>query len=242
MSSIQSYILHTITFFKYPNSKVSHSLPLGLKIKYLLFSFTLIFIGAFCSALMTRFLEKIGVMPQYENLGKSSLYESYDFFTLCFITILIAPIVEELSFRSLLKPSKVNYTLSIGFMFYVGVSYFFGSFYIIDENFIVKVGGVFIVMGVMVAFFEKRNWVKINSFGEKNFVLIFYVVSILFGYLHLLNFGDVSLDKMLFSPVIVFPFVVMGVVLGYVRIILGLKWAITLHVLFNAFIVLVHLE
>jgi hypothetical protein len=74
---------------------------------------------------------------------------------------------------------------------------------------------------------------KVKAFWVKNYVAIFYSSAIYFGYVHLGNFGTLTYEKALFSPIIVLQFVVLGIMFGYVRVRLGLLWGIMLHIMFN---------
>ncbi|MEH6680084.1 MAG: CPBP family intramembrane glutamic endopeptidase [Sediminicola sp.] len=63
---------------------------------------------------------------------------------------------------------------------------------------------------------------------HKNFSYFFYASAVLFGMAHLFNFQEGS-HLLYLAPLLVAPQIVMGLILGYIRIKLGLHWSILLH-------------
>ena len=60
----------------------------------------------------------------------------------------------------------------------------------------------------------------------------FYLISIAFGLIHILNF-EPSLNIYLLAPILVAPQIVIGINLGYLRIRFGLIWSILFHAFHN---------
>lgn len=74
----------------------------------------------------------------------------------------------------------------------------------------------------------------LSWFREKTyFKYTYYASIILFGYVHLLNF-DLFKEILILSPILVGPQLILGSFLGYVRVKMGLGWAIILHASHNA--------
>lgn len=71
---------------------------------------------------------------------------------------------------------------------------------------------------------------------QKYFRLAFYVFTLLFGYIHIFNF-DITIKILIFSPILVAPQIILGGFLGFLRVRLGLVYAMILHALFNATLV-----
>lgn len=69
--------------------------------------------------------------------------------------------------------------------------------------------------------------------NQSRFKYAFYGFTILFGYIHIFNY-EFTPKILLFSPILVAPQLVLGVLLGYLRVKLGLLYAMLLHALFNA--------
>jgi len=69
------------------------------------------------------------------------------------------------------------------------------------------------------------------------FPFAFYCSFVLFGLIHLGNF-EITPAVLLLSPLLVAPQTIMGVFLGYIRVRLGLSWAILLHASHNGILFL----
>lgn len=68
------------------------------------------------------------------------------------------------------------------------------------------------------------------------FKLIFYGFAIAFAYVHLFNY-QVDRQILIFSPILVAPQLILGLVFGYIRIRLGLIWAMAMHACYNGLLV-----
>lgn len=67
---------------------------------------------------------------------------------------------------------------------------------------------------------------------SRYFGIIFYLFTLVFGFYHITNF-EISLNVIYFAPLLVSPQLCIGLILGYVRVKLGLIWAIVLHSMYN---------
>ena len=80
---------------------------------------------------------------------------------------------------------------------------------------------------------NKINLLKtIRNFWNKFYAWIFYLITIAFGLIHILNFKP-SLNIYLLAPVLVAPQILIGINLGYLRIRFGLIWSILFHSFYN---------
>lgn len=64
------------------------------------------------------------------------------------------------------------------------------------------------------------------------FKYIFYFIALGFGFIHITNF-EISKTILILSPLLVAPQIIAGLILGYIRVRLGLLYSILLHSLFN---------
>lgn len=64
------------------------------------------------------------------------------------------------------------------------------------------------------------------------FNLILYLFTLVFGFYHITNF-ELTTTVLLFSPLLVAPQISVGFFLGFIRVRLGLFWAIALHASYN---------
>jgi membrane protease YdiL (CAAX protease family) len=68
------------------------------------------------------------------------------------------------------------------------------------------------------------------------FQVAFFVMAILFGYVHLFNY-QIDTQILLFSPILVAPQMILGLIFGYIRIRFGFLWAVAMHACYNGFLV-----
>lgn len=77
----------------------------------------------------------------------------------------------------------------------------------------------------------------LTLFDKKYFKIAFYVFAILFGYVHLFNF-EITPKVLLFSPILVLPQIVLGLIFGYVRVRFGLLYSMLLHACYNGILII----
>lgn len=77
----------------------------------------------------------------------------------------------------------------------------------------------------------------LTLFSKKFFKIGFYTLAILFGYIHLFNF-EITTKIILLSPLFVAPQIIIGLVFGYVRVRLGLLYAMLLHACYNGVLII----
>ena len=120
-----------------------------------------------------------------------------------FFAVVIAPLFEELMFRLILK--------------------FRSNFLILWP----------LQLLILLQRDNKINLLKtIRNFWDKFYGWIFYLITIAFGLIHILNF-EPSLNIYLLAPVLVAPQILIGINLGYLRIRFGLIWSILFHAFYN---------
>lgn len=80
------------------------------------------------------------------------------------------------------------------------------------------------------------NFNKFKGYLLQNRVLIFkiffYIIAILFGLIHISNF-DKWRQFLYLAPIIVFPQILAGIILGYIRIKFGFFWGVFYHSCYN---------
>jgi hypothetical protein len=143
--------------------------------------------------------------------------------------ILLAPIIEELLFRLLLVFNKKNLVILIITTFALLV------YFIIGENILKTV--LFLLLGVILMIvFKYHDQCKV--YFIRNFKLSFFLIAVIFAFLHFFNFLGVSPSNFLFLPLFIIPQVILGLILGYIRITYGLVYSIFFHVLVNSFVLI----
>ncbi len=161
-----------IDFVKNPNKPYYPELAKKDKLQHIIRHFLPICImAAFLIGMLTYVLEKA-------KLFDAVISRDYDFWTLLFAAVLLAPPVEELIFRGFLGPLRRK-------------SYF--------------------------------RW-------------LYYVSSLVFGFVHLVNYENGS-SLLPFFLILTGPQIFIGLLLGYIRIVYGFKYAVLLHAVYNLFVI-----
>lgn len=139
---------------------------------------------------------------------------------------IIAPIMEEILFRLVIRVNKLNLILFVVFLI-VSVLY---------EKYILSTVAYYIFVGVflLLLLFKKFNY-KINNHCEKNnfLPLLTYLSCLFFGLFHLSNFKDTDPIE-----IVVIAYLFSQILAGFVFVLLRLKFGITtsilLHILINS--------
>ena len=74
-------------------------------------------------------------------------------------------------------------------------------------------------------------------FSRKKFKIAFYILAVLFGYMHIFNF-EITTKVLLFSPILVLPQMALGLIFGYIRVRFGLLYSMLLHMCYNGVIII----
>jgi len=168
-------------------------------------------------------LKLLGLMPEKDELDLSGRY--------IFYVILVGPIIEELVFRLSIRYSRINLTLTLLFVVVVVGRLCLGWMKAV-------VVAAFLLIIIYLLLFRKevtRTDMALKEFWANHFNLIFYICTLSFGLMHITNFQNVGLQECLLSPLITAPQIILGFILGYVRIRYqnGFVMAILLHILLN---------
>jgi len=70
---------------------------------------------------------------------------------------------------------------------------------------------------------------------KSSFKYVFYGLTLIFGFYHITNF-EITTTIVLLSALLVAPQICVGALLGFIRVRLGLLWAIALHAMYNSFL------
>lgn len=142
-----------------------------------------------------------------ENHALENLIKSVSIPVLFLLLVIVIPFFEELLFRLYLR-YKDNYAL----------------------HFIVSVASLT----------GKRNQQKVATFlssvWTKRYKFIFYFSAVVFGMVHLTNF-EFSYTILLLSPLLVAPQIILGLIIGYLRVRDGFITGFLMHGLHNALFV-----
>ncbi|MEM8641847.1 MAG: CPBP family glutamic-type intramembrane protease [Cyanobacteria bacterium P01_G01_bin.54] len=144
--------------------------------------------------------------------------------------VVAAPIVEELLFRLPLRGSLFNLGFSSSLFLGLGL-----------VGFTPLRGAVLMLIVVVLTSLNLQLWRlrppsrAIAQFYQRFPRLIFYTLTVLFGAVHITNYGT---QVWLFLPLLVLPQVIIGLLFGFVRVRYGFAWAIGLHAFHNGCLLL----
>ncbi|WP_409013947.1 type II CAAX prenyl endopeptidase Rce1 family protein [Dyadobacter sp. CY356] len=170
------------------------------------------------------------------DISMKSLHQNFHEKGLIYMIIiicLVAPIIEEISFRLCLRYSSWNLSLMIGCWIYTILAQIIKSKVSFWGNFIF----MYPIMALPIVYFFLEKCKIMNSafdnFWSVNSRPIFYLSVVLFAFSHTFNF-EVDLLTLIMIPILTLPQAIMGVILSYTRLKFGIIYSICLHIIFNA--------
>lgn len=185
-----------------------------------------------------------------ENHAVVDLMINQPIYVLVLLAIIWAPLAEELTFRLPLKYSPFRFGFGLAFIVVLVINllaiiwppvtdlipWLYPDSRIVD----LLIGvGIIAVIGCTVGWIlkKKTSMNAFNDFYSNKFIWLFYGSALIFGVLHLANYA--RLDQIWYlTPLLIFPQVMLGLVLGYVRMRYGLGWAMLNHLIHNALLVI----
>ncbi|GAF05774.1 CAAX amino terminal protease [Saccharicrinis fermentans DSM 9555 = JCM 21142] len=232
-TTVKSYIY----FLKHPNyNSCDQSVPQKIKelIKLYLITLGLIFLsGIFIELFIIldvfgEYSQEISKVPEFTSKNNTYIY--------VLIAMICGPVFEEFMFRLLL--TKYNRKFII-----ISLSLIIGYFITqIFNSYLLAISSVFIysimTYGYPVIFalplFIMLNRIKFDfeKIWIKNHPIIFYSMTLFFAIVHMQTL-TMSNEHYLFLPILMLPFIVLSISLGYIRIKLGILYAIIFHFLIN---------
>ncbi|MEL6381948.1 MAG: CPBP family glutamic-type intramembrane protease [Cyanobacteria bacterium J06626_18] len=204
----------------------------------------------FWFSLLVRLLLSIPLMWAVSAAGMdnqlTAAFEGMPVLLILGLGALLIPVIEELWFRLFLRPSPINLVgalLAIAYL--VGVQ----LLPILSESSLAAAlsgnnqwvspwGVLFLIVlgsfGLYLLVKRYYNPRHAEQFYSKNIAYLYYASSLLFGFIHVFNFAGIW-QHFYLSPLIMLPYTVIGLVLGYIRIQHGFQWAVGLHAVNNAY-------
>lgn len=146
------------------------------------------------------------------------------------VSAILAPLMEEITFRLGLKFSLRRLALSLSF----GVVMLAGMIF---TSFIAEIGvllGAYVILFfVIYQILKYISAVTIDNIYKKHFGLLFYFSAVTFGLIHIQNYTDLSKSWFLL-PLLILPQLLAGLIFGYVRVKLGFTYALFTHIFYNS--------
>ncbi|HEA29387.1 MAG TPA: CPBP family intramembrane metalloprotease [Leeuwenhoekiella sp.] len=147
--------------------------------------------------------------------------------------VLVAPIIEEMMFRSLLKPSHIELVLFV----IIWPVFFLLRFVPLDVHWGLKLvfTGVFLFSAVYIAqqLIPRERTLKLRAWLGRYEYVIWIVTSLVFGFVHITNYVDhFTINLALF--LLILPRILAGFMIGWVKLNnKHLPWAMALHAMNN---------
>jgi len=206
---------------------------------------------AFVLALIAITEIPISILVSYSEYDEAQnlifdLLGSYPLYLIIFLFYIWAPLSEELAFRMALKynPYKLSFSFSILLLIVMDFSLsILDGFYPQVSAWLSGVSDVYLIcayvffvlfigFGSGVFLKKKISQEKADKWYKKNFFYIFYASSLGFGMAHIFNYYNFQ-SQFYILPLLIWPQFIIGLALGYVRMILGLRWSMFMHFLHN---------
>ncbi len=163
-------------------------------------------------------------------LGARKLYGPLK---LLIIGTLIFPLLEETAFRLSIRFKPIYLALSCCILSYYTITKLIYDTHNADlgNNFVFRCL-LAIMVGFIIYFTANKFSENLKTFWEKHFRWILYFSILSFGFVHILNY-QLSLKILLLAPIITFPQLFGGAILGFIRIKYGFIYNFSVHSLSN---------
>ena len=142
--------------------------------------------------------------------------------------VLLGPLIEELVFRLNLKVTFLN---AMVLLILLGV----GSIHFIESK-LLQVILMIIIVSVMVWIYIDRETAisSIKRFYSRHFRWVFYFSCLTYALLHVGNFDGLSEWAYLLTPLLVLPQLILGFILGFIRMQYSFLAGVIFHVTANS--------
>tara|TARA_R110002167_G_scaffold348739_1_gene560167 strand:+ start:59 stop:754 length:696 start_codon:yes stop_codon:yes gene_type:complete len=214
-------------FFEEEKLSTNQLIKSFFKLLLILFFFKFLYLA------FTALLELIDgfILPMVSENTKLDDYSGLLKFTL---TALLAPIVEEFTFRLGLKFSKRNFIIMIGGLTFVVLKV------LLHLDWEICLAAVSFVILFLSLILKAKAIDSLAEFWKNHRLLIFYFLLLSFSVVHSTNF-ELSGPMLLYIPLLILPQIMGGLVYGYARFNHGILMSIGLHMASNGILTLPYL-
>lgn len=172
----------------------------------------------------------------YEDTTLRELLQSNPF-KLFVLACIFAPIVEEMMFRTLVKPKHTDIILFMSaWPVFIGLRFLPSG---IHWGVILAFGAVllFTLFYILKHLITENHTQRLRNFLHKYLTIVLIIVSVIFGLVHINNYVDTFVIDLALLVLIV-PRIISGFLMGWIKIKnQGLIWSMGLHFMNNAFVV-----
>ena len=217
-----------------------YALSIASKIKNLFRHYFLTMACYFLFFMGMSILNTIFPELDFDRYQQTEIYEMMTDNPLVFfiLAVIIAPIMEECLFRSLIKPSQNEILVFIcSWILFVSL-----AFIPAEANLILKYSllllSIFIIFLFLKSIIPEKRLKKIQYYLHKYYRLIWILSAVIFGYVHVWNYvSGFEFNFILF--ILIFPRIIAGYFFGRLKIQnRELYWPILLHAMNNGIVML----
>ena len=185
-------------------------------------------LGFLGSIVLWQLFGRLSEAAGYENILESEL-EQWSVAEQFLLVVVLAPLFEELIYRLPLqaryRPALVTLSLVAGAIFFAGANGI--AFWLILL--------LAVIAGVTALSSDLR--IAVETWWEKNPRAVIYIVTLIFGLIHIVNFDvNWSLPALLVAPLVVSPQIWLGLMFTIARVRFGWLAGLALHAAHNGFI------
>ncbi|RUT72820.1 CPBP family glutamic-type intramembrane protease [Ancylomarina longa] len=171
----------------------------------------------------------LGIIYKLVSQGFGITYIALDGLSLekkILLVIVLAPLIEELILRLILKENKRNFYISSLVCFiYVLVNFYLGRW----GSLVIALSLLVLLITMTIAYTKEF----LNFYSEKNYKYLYFGSILIFGLLHGHNFLFTNSYQMLLIPLLVLPQLLAGTLLSYIRVNYGIVYSIAFHAMVN---------
>lgn len=218
ISSIYKFVLQPEKTVKFPN-KITFKVISKEFWRFVVFDILSIIVWAVFVTILYILFDDFKMLFDSKINSNNSLGWKLIFFA-C-----IAPIIEEVSFRLALNPSKFNLSISLAFQTVL----YLHLLYLIDVNFYIRLL-IMLVLGLFLNIYMPQ---KIENFINKNLRLFIYYNIIFFGLIHTSNFDFTSVSQIYFIPFLILIQLLLGIYFSYMRLKYNFLIVLGFHIFHN---------
>jgi len=228
-----------IFFIKKPDNNKKEDMTSSQKLIELLKLYLITLLFAMLISIVNKILIKLGAYGEYtQNLGNlPKLHNKAFIWTYLIFGLVWPPIIEEFAFRLLLtKYNKKFISISISLITGLAIYRLFYSYLWHPQSSIIfnTVSYLYPVI-FAIPIFATLHLIRFNfsNLWKNNFTLVFYLITLTFALFHIFTL-NITTTHLYYLPIVVLPFILFGISLGFARIRFGILYSIILHFLFNA--------
>ncbi|SHF88577.1 CAAX protease self-immunity [Salegentibacter echinorum] len=192
------------------------------------------FLFFFLTGILNSFLPNLD-LSKYQQTELFNLMDESPF-TFIFMAVVIAPVLEESMFRTLIKPSFTEI-----YIFICAILAFISLGFIPLEAHALLKFGIIILSGVIIFLFlqslKPSTWFrKFRIFLHRNYRMVWWLSAIIFGVVHIWNYVEGwQFDLILF--LLIFPRIIAGYFFGKIKLENhSLLWPIAMHAMNNGIV------